>query len=162
MKFCFGTIFSMLCQVKKSNEPRLYCFLIEPWDNYMDVNCSEVTKRKKGEDAVPKIKCECYINKDSNEIGSLYKKSLNKYVDDTKYKEIILSIKEILQLDDTIPLDTEIGSKSYTKKTILEKNTFDFYDLLVHVIKYCLYIRSGGYSSEDTYLNKNFVVKINK
>ena len=74
MKFCFASVFSMLSKVKKRNEVDLYSFLTEPWSTNFTVGSSEVSKRKKGEDPIPKETCKNFIDRDSDELCSLYKK----------------------------------------------------------------------------------------
>lgn len=157
MKFCFASVFSMLSKVKKRNEVDLYSFLTEPWSTNFTVGSSEVSKRKKGEDPIPKETCKNFIDRDSDELCSLYKKDIDKYLDKKMYNEIVLSIKKILSNDESISDDEEIGSCAYTKGKILDSNTFDFYDLLVNVMKYILNKSNVGYSTCDVTIPKDFV-----
>ena len=159
-KLCFGTLFTLLCQIKNSkNQSILYKYLVTPTDTTnIEPDRGSVSSRKKGEDDFPQTDKDFFSAVTIEEIVILYRKGLFSALKDDNYKKaFIVAIKDVLSDDATIADDDELGGVGFTKKAIKENNTFDFFVLLAHLMKYCSSIDNKGFEANITEINKSFI-----
>ena len=160
-KLCFGTLFTLLCQIKNSkNQSELYKYLVTPTDS-SDIlpDRGSVNNRKKGESDFPQTEKDFFTATSIEEIIILYRKGLVLALKDENYrKAFIVALKEVLTSDTSIDDDIEIGGTGFTKKAILENNTFDFFVLIAHLMRYCSSIENEGYKSNIAEITSSFVV----
>lgn len=158
-KICFGSVFTLLCQMKKGcNQETLYGRLVTPYD---ESGCphdkGSVGNRKSGKYDFPEKDYFTDTTRPIEEIIMLYRTGLEKTLKSKEYKSaFVVAIQDILR-DDPIAPDTAIGSEGYTKRLILDKNTFDFYVLIANLMKYCSAIENA-YSEENVKeISKSFL-----
>lgn len=159
-KLCFGSLFTLLYLIKNSkNQNLLYKYLATPFDTTdIPVDSGSVTSRKKGEDDFPQAEKDAILAASIEEIVINYRKNLISALKDEPYrKAFIVAIKDILVYETTMPDDTEIGDKSFTKKIIVENNTFDFFVLLANLMKYCASIDNKGFETNIAEIGKTFI-----
>lgn len=159
-KLCFGSLFTLLYLIKNSkNQNSLYKYLATPFDTTdIPVDSGSVTSRKKGEDDFPQAEKDAILAASIEEIVINYRKNLISALKDEPYrKAFIVAIKDILVDEATMPDDTEIGDKSFTKKVIVENNTFDFFVLLANLMKYCASIDNKGFEANIAEIGKTFI-----
>lgn len=157
MKLCFGTLFAILYQIKKSGtQPKLYSALLEPWDdNPPFYDPSDVSKRIKGIEDVPQASKDQFLEYESDDIAAFYKKHLRTYLDENKFKNAIAAIKIVLAKD-SIEACTKLGNCNYTKGIILNHDTFDFYSLIANIMNYCCSI-NNVFQKDVAEIKKGFV-----
>lgn len=159
-KLCFGSLFTLLCLIKNSKgQSFLYKCLVTPYDTTdIEPDRGSVTSRKKGEDDFPQTEKDAISATTIEQIVVLYRKRLISALKEASYrKAFIVAIKDILVDDTTMPDDTEIGSPSFTKKVIVESNTFDFFVLLANLMKYCSSINNEGFETNIAEIDKTFI-----
>lgn len=159
-KLCFGTIFSLLCQIKNGvNQNYLYKAFVTPNDtDNIEPDKGSVGNRKKGIDDVPNAEKSYFISADIAEVALLYRTNLYKKIKPSPYREcFVLAIKQILLEDTTIADSDEIGSPEYTKETIISKEKFDFSILLVNLMKYCVNMNNSGTESQVAEIDKSYI-----
>jgi len=74
-KLCFGTLFTLLCQIKNStkNQNWLYFYLVTPQETYeCEPDGGSVGARKDGRDDLPQAEKDFYILTDTDKIVALY------------------------------------------------------------------------------------------
>lgn len=159
-KLCFGTIFSLLCQIKNGvNQNYLYKAFVTP--NYIDdiePDKGSVGNRKKGIDDVPNTEKSYFISTDITEVALLYRRNLYKKIKSSPYREcFVLAIKNILREDITIADSDEIGSHEYTKEVIINSEKFDFAILLVNLMKYCANMDNSGLENQVAEISNSYI-----
>ncbi len=147
-KLCFGSVFTLLCQMKKGgNQEKLYSLLVTPNESSDYIpDKGSVGNRKSGEDDLPSIEKDYFTDttRTIEEIVMLYRTGLEKVLKGKDHKSaFVVAIKEVLQ-DDPISPDTVIGSVGNTKQLILNSDTFDFYVLVANLMIYCSSIINAG------------------
>lgn len=163
-KLCFGSIFTLLCQIKNStkNQNWLYYSFVTP----NAVHCIEpdsgsVGARKDGRNDIPEAEKDYFNSTNTYEIIPFYRNNLSKLLkSDAHKKAFILALKEVLKADVSLSDMATIGSSAYTKKVIIESETFDFYSLLANLMKYCSSIDNTGFNSNVREISKDFVNNI--
>lgn len=158
-RLCFGTIFTLLCQIKNSkNQSILYKYLVTPTDTTdIEPDRGSVSNRKKGEDDFPQTEKDFFTTKSIEEIVILYRKGLFSALKDDNYKKaFIVAIKDVLN-EDPLSDDAEIGGTGYTKKAILENNTFDFFVLVAHLMRYCASIDNEGFVANVAEISTKYI-----
>lgn len=161
-KLCFGTLFTLLCQIKNStNQVTLYKYLVTPADTSDYVHDGgSVGSRKKGEDDFPQTDKDFFDVTPIDQIVVLYRKGLFSALKDENHKKaFIVAIKDILTEDTEMDDECVIGSDGYTKKLIRDKNTFDFFVLIANLMKYCSSIDDNRIYEENVKEIKNGFVK---
>lgn len=146
-KLCFGTLFTLLCQAKKCNQPTLYDYVINPKDESMGYNDpGSITHRKTGEDDIPNNEKSSYsaLARNLNNVVTKYRKGLANNLNSALLPCIVVAIKNVLTEDNTIDNNTPLGSNEYTKEAILNGDTFDFFYLLASLVNYCCSIDNSG------------------
>lgn len=160
-KLCFGTLFTLLCQIKNStkNQNWLYFYLVTPQETYeYEPDGGSVGARKDGRNDIPQAEKDYFNSTNIVEIVPLYRSNLSKLLKPNSYKKaFILALKDVLKEDATLLDNTIIGSSDYTKKVILESETFDFYSLLANLMKYCSTIDNSGYNLNVREISKDLV-----
>lgn len=159
-KLCFGTLFTLLCQIKNStNQNYLYKYLVNPTDTSdIEPDKGSVGSRKKGEDDFPQTDKDFFDTTPIDAIVVLYRKGLFSALKDEKHKKaFIVAIKDILTDDTSMLDDCVIGSEGNTKKVICEKNTFDFFVLVANLMKYCSGIDNSLYVENIKEIKKDFI-----
>jgi len=160
-KLCFGTLFTLLCQIKNStkNQNWLYFYLVTPQETYeYEPDGGSVGARKDGRDDLPQPEKDNYLLTDTEIIVALYRTKLFKLLMPDNYKKaFILAIKDVLVEDTSITDSTVIGSAGFTKESILNCSTFDFYYLIANLMKYCSSIVNSGYKANIKEITKTFV-----
>jgi len=160
-KLCFGTLFTLLCQIKNNtkNQNILYFSLVTPQDDSdYEPDSGSVGARKNGNDDIPQPEKDFFISTDTDIIVALYRKKLSKLMMHDNYKKaFILAIKDVLIEDTSITDSTVIGSAGFTKESILKSETFDFYSLIANLMKYCSSIVNSGYTTNIKEITKTFV-----
>lgn len=149
-KLCFGTLFTLLCQIKNSkNQNWLYSYLVTPHDDSdVEPDGGSVGSRKAGKDDIPQIEKDFFSTTDVDQIIILYRNKLSKVLKPDNYKKaFILALKDVLNDDTSLDINAIFGSVDYTKKIILESDTFDFYSLIANLMIYCASIVNLGYST---------------
>lgn len=160
-KICFGSIFTLLCQMKKGgNQETLYSRLVTPYD---ESGCppdkGSVSIRKSGTDDLPDTEKNYFTDttRPIEEIIMFYRTGLEKALKSKEYKSaFVVAIQDILR-DDPIAPDTIIGSEGYTKQLILDNNTFDFYVLIANLMKYCSAIENDNCNENVKEISKSFL-----
>lgn len=167
LKLCFGSFFTLISHYKKNlNNQQLYSLLCNAF-SYEFKNRSDliyedpgnVSRRKDGKDNLPDtLNAELSnLNKETliiNNYKNILEKGLKGDAERTK-KIIILGIKKILS-DDTIPKSTIIGSEEYTKEIILSCDVFDFYDLLLNLMRYASSFSNDVFEKNVKEMDDNF------
>ena len=160
-KLCFGTIFSLLCQIKNGsvNQNYLYQAFVAPNDKSdYEPDKGSVGSRKKGTDDIPKVEKDYFISTDIAEIASLYRTDLYKKIKQSPFREcFVLAIQQILREDASILNSDEIGSSEYTKEVIISSEKFDFSLLLVNLMKFCANINNSGFETQVAEIDKSYV-----
>lgn len=160
-KLCFGTLFTLLCQIKNStkNQNWLYFYLVTPQETYeYEPDGGSVGARKDGRDDLPQPEKDNYLLTDTEIIVALYRTRLSKLIMHDNYKKaFILAIKDVLVEDTSVTDSTVIGSAGFTKESILNGGTFDFYSLIANLMKYCSSIVNSGYKINIKEITKTFV-----
>jgi hypothetical protein len=138
-KLCFGTIFTLLCQIKNStkNQNYLFLYLVTPSDTSgIEPDSGSVGARKDGRDDIPQSEKDFFVLSDTDKIVALYRKKLSKLIMHDNYKKaFIMALKDALKEDTTLADSTVIGSAGFTKESILKSETFDFYSLIANLMK---------------------------
>ncbi|HON45899.1 MAG TPA: hypothetical protein PLR86_11200, partial [Planctomycetota bacterium] len=160
-KLCFGTLFTLLCQIKNSakNQNWLYYYLVMPNVTHKIVpDGGSVGARKDGRDDLPQAEKDFFILTDTDKIVALYRTKLSKLIMHDNYKKaFILARKEVLNEDTSLDDSTVIGSAGFSKEAIINGATFDFYSLIANLMKYCSSIVNSGYRSNVKEITKTFV-----
>lgn len=160
-KLCFGTLFTLLCQIKNStkNQNWLYYYLVTPNVTHKIVpDGGSVGARKDGRDDLPQAEKDFFILTDTDKIVALYRTKLSKLIMHDNYKKaFVLALKDVLIDDTSLTDSTVIGSAGFTKESILNGGTFDFYSLIANLMKYCSSIVNSGYKSNIKEITKTFV-----
>jgi len=160
-KLCFGSVFKLLCQMKKGgNQEKLYSLLVTPYDSSeIAPDKGSVGSRKSGEDDLPTTEKDYFTDttRPIEEIVMLYRTGLEKVLKGKEYKSaFVVAIQEILQ-DDPISSTTVIGSEGTTKQLILNSSTFDFYVFIANLMKYCSTINNTGYEDRIKEITSSFL-----
>lgn len=160
-KLCFGSVFTLLCQMKKGgNQQTLYSLLVTPYDSSDYVpDKGSVGSRKIGEEDLPTVEKGYFTDttRPIEEIIMLYRTGLEKALKGKEYKSaFVVAIQDILR-DDQISPDTVIGSEGYTKQLILDNNTFDFYVLIANLMKYCSVIENANCKESVSEISKSLL-----
>jgi len=160
-KLCFGTLFTLLCQIKNAakNQNWLYFYLVTPQETYeSQPDGGSVGARKDGRDDIPQPEKDFFVLTDTDKIVALYRTKLSKLIMHDNYKKaFILAIKDVLIEDTSITDSTVIGSAGFTKESILNGGTFDFYSLIANLMKYCSSIVNSGYKTNIKEITRTFV-----
>lgn len=160
-KLCFGTIFSLLCQIKNGsvNQNYLYKAFVTPADkDDYEPDKGSVGSRKRGTDDIPEVEKGYFVSTDIAEIASLYRTDLYKKIKQFPYREcFVLAIQHILREDSSILDSDEIGSPEYTKATIINSESFDFSLLLVNLMRFCANFSNIGFENQIAEIDKSYV-----
>lgn len=157
-KLCFGTVFKLLCQMKKGgNQEKLYALLVTPSDNYAPDKGS-VGNRKSGEDDLPNIEKDYFTDttRPIEEIVLLYRTGLEKQLKSDYKAAFVRAIKDVLR-EDPISPDTVIGSDGNTKQLILDSEKFDFHVFITNLMKYCSGITNSGCKASVSEISSSFL-----
>ena len=147
-KLCFGTLFTLLYQARTTNQNKLYAALVTPTDTSdIEPDKGSVGARKAGNDDIPVTEKNYFNNVTTtlDSIVALYRGKLASFLNSNLLKNIVAALKEILKEDSTIGENDEFGSREYTKSSILNGDTFDFFYLIASLMKYCSSINNMGY-----------------
>ena len=147
-KLCFGTLFTILYQARTVNQNKLYAALVTPTDTSdIEPDKGSVGARKAGNDDVPGTEKNIFNSATTTleSIVILYRSKLASYLNTNLLKNVIAAIKDVLKDDSTINDNDELGSREYTKKSILNGDTFDFFFLVASLMRYCSSIDNLGY-----------------
>lgn len=157
MKLCFGALFKVLYQIKKSGtKPELYSVLLEPWLSEQTVHDpSDVTKRANGTDNLPRSEKEAFLQRPLDDIRNGYKNYFKTYFKENMFKAVIVAIQKIL-LSDPIDDATSLGGDGYTKSKVLNSDTFHFVDLITHLMRYCCDV-DNNFKSDIEEIKQDFV-----
>lgn len=159
-KLCFGSVFKLLCQIKKGcNQEQLYALLVTPADKYANPDKGSVGKRKSGEYDLPNMEKDYFTDTTQpiEDIILLYRNGLEKYLKGSNYKiAFIAAIKDIL-LEDPIDANTQIGSEGNTKQVIIDGENFDFYALIANLMKYCSEMTNSGCEDSVKEITTSFI-----
>ncbi len=160
-KLCFGTLFTLLCQIKnkQKNQNWLYFSLVTPQETYKcEPDGGSVGARKDGRDDIPQSEKDFFVLTNTDTIVAFYRKELSQLIMPDSYKKaFIIALKEVLNEDTTIANSTVIGSVGFTKESIIKSETFDFYSLIANLMKYCSSIVNSGYTTNIKEITKTFV-----
>lgn len=159
-RICFGTIFTLLCQIKNcKNQNTLYSLLVTPSDTSdIEPDKGSVGNRKKGVDDIPGTEKNYFDSTDATEIAAIYRVNLAKNLKKSPYREsFVVAIKHILKEDTNISDTDGIGDIGYTKTTIMENSTFDFFLLLANLMKYCATIANNGLEDSIKEINADYL-----
>jgi len=159
-KLCFGTIFTLLCQIKNSKTQNwLYFYLVTPNETHVsEPDGGSVGARKAGTDDVPQVEKDYFTLTDIEKIVLLYRDKLSKVLKPDNYKKaFIQALKDVLKDDTSLPGNIVIGSAGLTKDNILESDTFDFYSLIANLMKYCSSIVNTGNIANIKEIEASFV-----
>ncbi len=160
-KLCFGTIFTLLCQIKnkQKNQNFLYLNLVTPNDTSdIEPDGGSVGARKDGREDIPQSEKDFFVSSDADKIVALYRSNLSKLIMHDNFKKaFIVALKDVLNEDTSLADSTVIGSVEFTKEIILKSETFDFYSLIANLMKYCSSISNIGYKSNINEITKTFV-----
>lgn len=159
-KLCFGTIFTLLYQIKNSkNQNWLYFYLVTPNSTVeIEPDGGSVGSRKSGEDDIPQDEKDFFTSNTLETIVRLYREKLPKVLKPNNYREaFVLALKEVLRDDTSLDDSAQIGSPSYTKQSILSSEMFDFYGLIASLMKYCSSIVNNGYKANIREIGRTFV-----
>lgn len=159
-KLCFGTLFTLLCQIKNSkNQNWFYYYLITPYeDSEIEPDGGSVGARKAGKDDIPQIEKDFFSTTDVEQIVILYRNKLPKVLKPNNYKKaFILALKDVLSEDTSLDSNSILGSAGFTKKSILESDTFDFYYLIANLMIYCASNVNLGYTTNVKEIKSSFV-----
>lgn len=139
-----GPYLPFFIKLKKSGtQPKLYSALLEPWDdNPLPYDSSDVSKRIKGTEDIPQTSKDKFLEYESDDIATFYKKHLRTYLDENKFRNVIAAIKIVLAKD-SVETYTKLGGSNYTKDIILNRDTFDFYSLIANIMNYCCSINNA-------------------
>ncbi len=160
-KLCFGTVFTMLCQLKNAkNQNWLYFYLVTPNETHeYEPDGGSVGARKAGTDDIPQAEKDFFSLMDVDKIVILYRNKLSKILKPDNYKKaFILALKDVLSDDTSLDGSSIIGSTNYTKEKILGSDTFDFYSLIANLMKYCSSIINTGYSTDIKEIKSSFII----
>lgn len=159
-KLCFGTIFTLLCQTKNSkNQNWLYLYLVTPNSTAnIEPDGGSVGARKSSTDDLPQTEKDFFNIESIETIVGLYRSKLPKVLKNGGYKEaFVLAIKDVLQEDTTIADTDIIGFNGFTKKSIIESDTFDFYALIASLMRYCSNIVNTGYKANIREITSTYI-----
>ncbi len=159
-KLCFGTLFTLLCQIKNStNQNKLYLYLVKPYDNSdIEPDTGSVGNRKAGIDDIPQIEKDFFNATEADKIVPLYRTKLSKALKPDQFKKaFILAIKDVIENDSTLPLNAVIGSPNLTKQLILNSEKFDFYYLIANLMKFCSTITNSSTNAEVREITSTFI-----
>jgi hypothetical protein len=159
-KLCFGTVFTLLCQIKNAkNQNWLYLYLVTPIETHeYEPDGGSVGARKAGTDDIPQVEKDYFSMMDVDNIVILYRNKLSKILKPDNYKKaFILALKDVLSDDASLDSSSIIGSASFTKERILESDTFDFYSLIANLMKYCSSIVNTSYTTNIKEIKPSFV-----
>jgi len=159
-RLCFGSFFTLLCQIKNSkNQNLLYKYLVTPND-YSDIepDGGSIGARKSGQDDIPQHEKDYFTNTSIDDIVILYRGNLASTLKDASQKKaFILALKDLLNDDTYLADDTVIGTDGFTKSSIKNSDTFDFYYLVANLMKYCSSIDNKGYTTNIKEITSTFV-----
>lgn len=147
-KLCFGSLFTLLYQARTVNQNKLYAALVTPTDTSdIEPDKGSVGARKAGNDDIPVTEKNYFTNVTTSldSIVALYRGKLASFLNSNLLKNIVAALKEIIEEDSTIGENDELGSREYTKSSILNGDTFDFFYLIASLMKYCSSINNMGY-----------------
>jgi len=159
-KLCFGTLFTLLCQIKNStNQNKLYLYLVKPYDNSdIEPDTGSVGNRKAGIDDIPQTEKDFFNVTEVDKIVTLYRTRLSKALKPGQFKKaFILAIKDVIKNDSTLLPNEVIGSPNLTKQLILNSEKFDFYYLVANIMKFCSSITNSSTNANIREITSTFI-----
>jgi hypothetical protein len=160
-KLCFGSLLTVLCQIKKKHSQEiLYSCLTSPKTRPVDGSLEDkgsVGHRKSGKDDMTEDSKWVFLTTGFDEIKEAYEANLSQCLDEKKYKQSVLALREIIDEDASIPPDETIGAKEYTKRNILNSNKFDYYELIATIMEYVSGIDNSGNEANVKEIPGDFV-----
>lgn len=161
-KLCFGTLFTLLCQIKiKGDQTELYRALVRPYDTSGTLpDSGDTSNRKKGQiDISPDDKA--YFSDENVSIEDIvisYRKGLASFIKNTDIrKAFVVAVQDVIKEDSSLNENSVIGTKTCTKNSILNMQVFDFFGLIANLMIYCSSIKNDGYEKEIKEITKTFV-----
>lgn len=152
---------TVLCQIKKKySQEVLYTCLTSP--NKRPIDGSDEDKGsvghiKSGKNDMTEDSQWVFLTTDFDEIKEAYEANLSQCLDEEKYKQSVLALRDIIKEDASILPDKAIGEKEYTKKRILNSNKFDYFEFIATIMEYVSGLDNGGYEASVREIPKDFV-----
>ena len=167
MKLCFGTFATILtvCSANKVTKLDLCTALVRSVDGTCELTSNAVTKLLQCKNNLPNSRSNGLgdviskaRNADRSSVAIYFDKRIVPLIDPNKHELVMLALKEIIEMDDTIKDDAIIETATgLTKKALKVQRTFNFAQFLASVFLYTTQVDNKTGKETAEIIDKDFI-----
>ena len=160
-RLCFGSLFKIIYQARanKITQPNICNMIAKSFGVNYEFDSAGAGHLLSCHDNPPFLLVDGARSCDINLVAQKFEENIIPLINVSKQKEVVRAIQIVIEEDDSIPDDTNVGiSKGYEKKNLINATHFVLTDLLCNVFYYAItQVINNKYREEIKEFDKEFV-----